>query len=130
MTFLIFRWADMNHITSTACCHLSRYTLSDHRRKFSFCLCDQGLQVFGEGTEGKARILAKSYLVQQIHLVKQNLLCGKSSPNPFQWFPLCVFGSLKTGFLFNDFSLSSLRLALICPPLALGREVCLPGCRI
>lgn len=50
----------MNHVTSTACCHLSRYILSHHWRKFSFCLCAQAVQFFGEGIKGKERILSKS----------------------------------------------------------------------
>lgn len=81
----------MNHVICTACCPLSRYILSDHRRKFSFCLCDQGVQFFGVEQRVKLGFSPNP----DFYLVQQGL--------PFQCFPLCIFGSLKTGFFVQWF---------------------------
>lgn len=123
----------MNHVTSIACCHLSGYILSDHRRKFSFCLCAQPVQFFGGGAKGKMRILSKSPF-----LPSPTGILGKTRPvlwkiilkhSHFQRFPHSVLESLKTKCILVVFLFASLRHALLCPPLALGSGVCLLGCR-
>lgn len=75
----------------------------------TYCLITQGnsaslyateeFSFFGRGTEGKAMILSKyTFLLSPTCTFgKTKLALWKIIPHPFQRFPLCIFGSLKTG---------------------------------
>lgn len=122
----------MNHVTSTACCHLSRYILSRSLEKIQLLPMYPGSSVSWWQAKDKVGILSKSpFLPSPTGIFgKTRLVLWKiPKPSPFQWFPHSVFESLKTRGFLVIFLFASLGHALLLPTLALGSEVCLFGCR-